>query len=37
MQRVFLDTNIVIDFLGERMPYYNALIPVLNAESYLRS
>ncbi len=29
MQRVFLDTNIVIDFLGERDPFYEAAAKVM--------
>lgn len=29
MQHVFLDTNIVLDFLGERMPFYHAAAKVL--------
>lgn len=29
MQNVFWDTNIIIDFLGERIPYYEASAKVL--------
>lgn len=29
MQKLFLDTNVVIDFLGERMPFYTAVAKVL--------
>ena len=29
MQRIFLDTNIVIDFLGEREPFYESVAKVL--------
>lgn len=29
MQKVFLDTNIVIDFLGERVPFYTPAALVL--------
>jgi predicted nucleic acid-binding protein len=29
MQNLFLDTNVVIDFLGERMPFYNAVAKIL--------
>ncbi|MGC4128256.1 MAG: PIN domain-containing protein [Bergeyella sp.] len=29
MQKIFLDTNIVVDFLGEREPFYNASAKIL--------
>ena len=29
MQRVFLDTNIVLDFLGERKPFYESVAKIL--------
>jgi|SRR5690606_19313881 len=29
MQKLFLDTNVVIDFLGERMPFYTSVAKVL--------
>ena len=29
MRRIFLDTNIVIDFLGERKPFYNSTAKVM--------
>lgn len=29
MQRIFLDTNAVIDFLGEREPHYNSVAKVI--------
>lgn len=29
MQKVFLDTNIVIDFLGERVPFYESAAKIL--------
>ena len=29
MQRIFLDTNIVIDFLGERKPFYESIAKIL--------
>ena len=29
MQRIFLDTNAVIDFLGERAPFYNSVAKIL--------
>ena len=29
MQKLFLDTNVVIDFLGERKPFYTAIAKVL--------
>lgn len=29
MQRIYLDTNIVLDFLGERQPFYEASAKVL--------
>lgn len=29
MQNIFLDTNIVIDFLGERLPFYDAAAKLL--------
>lgn len=29
MQKVFLDTNIVIDFLGERIPFYESSAKVM--------
>jgi len=29
MQRIFLDTNIVIDFLGERNPFYESVAKIL--------
>jgi Predicted nucleic acid-binding protein, contains PIN domain len=29
MQRIFLDTNIVIDFLGEREPFYESVAKIL--------
>ena len=29
MQRIFLDTNVVIDFLGERKPYYESIAKIL--------
>jgi len=29
MQRIFLDTNVVIDFLGEREPFYEPVAKIL--------
>ena len=29
MQRIFLDTNVVIDFLGERKPFYESVAKIL--------
>ena len=29
MQKIFLDTNVVIDFLGERKPFYESVAKIL--------
>ena len=29
MQKIFLDTNVVIDFLGERRPFYESVAKIL--------
>lgn len=29
MSRIFLDTNVILDFLGERVPFYDAIAKVV--------
>ena len=30
-KRIFLDTNVLLDFLGERIPFYDSIARVLSS------